>query len=697
MNLRNSNIIDKHPKCQNKAKWIQFNKTNRLLHELEQDELVSPKNPNYTPLKNENWGLGFKTPDSPKNKKNRGRPKGSKNVQKRNKINSLLDTKLKKQLKVIGLCMLNNKSFYLDNPDKNTTEMSSFDTKLENFINEHIEMSKKPRAILERFVTFLEDNGLFLQNKQIKYMFNRICSNIDDAIELNNCYKNMFKRVKRIRDDRKLSMIKKIKKYFPNYNKIFRSKSQVNQQVDMVEFLFDKMIFRKQSENMAIFKNTVFDLDGGKVVCAYVDGKHSKCPTGWQQAFDLIFEIEKGNKRKSITFATTLLKNMKQTTYEEMFVFLKNCHCPVFPHIISDFETAIFNAIKEVWPKASSRGCFYHYSHNVLKRRQLINRGRHEKSTQGCFNLITVLPFVNYPCHFILLFLQQKGLNSEKSTRNGDFRLLIYIYETYVQKLSGIFKQNLQELLIRTNNVAEGKNSATANMFSKRPTMEEYVSQISYRFLNEQIAPWRTIQNICFFDSLLLEIQACAVDDAQRVINYCDNLNIAITQENSYKCYEEFINTKQVCISPVTVEMENFAKLELSKLSRKFRKYRNMCKSDFVLINQIYQNEDSWRKLMNYARNNVNENQESRIQMMSENDSIDSLFDSGENSFIVDDDLNSNFDDTKSLRSFKALRVPAPFKTKLSTFKRKKRTQPKKQSRSIGMSTRVSSVKIKKE
>lgn len=664
-----------------KRKWLQFKQT---LHLIDNSEVFSlRKELDATKMTNRSPGfLGFEsTPNLPPPKKNsRGRPKGSTMASQRKNLKNLRNMVFQSRLEQNLNSSETKDPLKCDYPRKNGHYTKIQDKVPIEFAQSHLEISKLPKAILEVFVRFLEDNELYLPNKQIKMMFLRICQSLDDAKDIDRSFKNVFKRIKKIKNTQKLNTIKKIKSKFTNFKAIFDKKSKVNDLSDYANFLFGKLIVRKIDDNMVIYKNTLFDLKEGYIVCAYIDGKHSKCPSQWQQSFDIIFEIQNGNKRKSITFATALLKNTKQSTYESLFTFIKNSHCPRIPFIISDYEIAIFNAAKIVWPRSRPRGCFYHYLNNLIKRRQIVDRGRHLKTTQGCYNLASILPFTKFPAHYIYQYFKIFNLKNLHTMRSGDFRLLLYVFETYIVKLKKLFVQDLEELNIRTNNVAEGKNCCMSASFTKKPTMEEYVNHISYKFLNEKLLPWRNTNSITKYDLLLLEIQKCSIIDDVRLIQFCSSLSFGITIEKSPKIYEMFLASDRGVVEQITFEMENHAILKLKKLSKMFRSYKYGIKNDFKLINEIYQEPGRWESLMRLIKDFNSGQSDSGIDKQ-ESKIIDKsnktdIFSNYEN------DNESIYDDGQFGKIFQSFEIQKRFKkifTKTKRFGTKNNVRSKRQ------------------
>lgn len=588
----------------------------------------------------------------------RGRPKGTSLAAKRKSLKMLRDVVNRHKLeKVIDVFQwMGCKPYRLLNT-KRAAEWSREVTPSQ-FAQKQIDLLNKPRAVLEQFVEFLESNDLYLSNRSIKHMFIRNCELLEDAEDLDKSFKNMFKRIKSLRNDLRARKIKKIQSSFENYKQIFKTRDNVDRSADYTSFMFDKLVTRKIQDNMVIYRNSIYDPKEGKVVCAYVDGKHSKCPKGWQQSFDLILEVELSKMRKSITYATALLKDTKQSTYEELFEFLKNGHCPKLRYVISDFEVAIFNAVQKTWPKTNKRGCFYHYLNNLLKKRQILDRGKTNKISLGCYNLATILPFLKYPSYYIFSYLSKFDMDEKNFMRCRDFRFLIYVYQTYVVKLRSLFLQDLTGLRIRTNNVAEGKNCSMSLSFNKKPSLEEYVDQIVYKFINEKISPWHEIPKESYYDKLLKLIQHCSDKDPQRILNFCSTATGGIKLENAFALFISFDDKKIEVVDIVTPSMDNDASIKLRRLSKKCNHYRKNSKKDFSIINRLYEDDAKWGRLLEFAKHicneeNINDNKQEEESIISDS------FLTNDMMADIDQDIDSNYDENGSVNTCKALRVPS--------------------------------------
>jgi len=93
----------------------------------------------------------------------------------------------------------------------------------------------------------------------------------------------------------------------------------------------------------------------------FVDGTFQCCTKFWLQLYT-VHVIENGIY---VPVAFCLLPDKRQATYIQMFTFLKKkCqefNCLLMPEIVvADFEKAVHNAVRCVWPNVQLSGCRFH-------------------------------------------------------------------------------------------------------------------------------------------------------------------------------------------------------------------------------------------------------------------------------------------------------------------------------------------------
>ncbi|KAL0821973.1 hypothetical protein ABMA28_005362 [Loxostege sticticalis] len=98
------------------------------------------------------------------------------------------------------------------------------------------------------------------------------------------------------------------------------------------------------------------------------DGTFKSVPNPFEQLFTVHVDI--GSTREVTTIIPIffcLLPNKKESTYTEVFRILKEKFQVSISFFKSDWETAIMNAVKTVYPDVKIKGCFFHFSNAIWK------------------------------------------------------------------------------------------------------------------------------------------------------------------------------------------------------------------------------------------------------------------------------------------------------------------------------------------
>lgn len=104
----------------------------------------------------------------------------------------------------------------------------------------------------------------------------------------------------------------------------------------------------------------------------YVDGTFKSAPHPYTQ----VFTIHAVHQERVILMATALLTGKTQAHYQEVFQCLHQEMTRIgnisIEEIICDFELAVFNAAREVFPNIDISGCYFHFSQNLWKHTQQV-------------------------------------------------------------------------------------------------------------------------------------------------------------------------------------------------------------------------------------------------------------------------------------------------------------------------------------
>ncbi len=103
----------------------------------------------------------------------------------------------------------------------------------------------------------------------------------------------------------------------------------------------------------------------------FVDGTFGTSP----RLFYQIFTVHAVTNGRHLPLVYCLLPNKRQETYQRVFQLLEkvrvNLQLDLLPSLlVSDFELAIMNAARSIFPSASIKGCYFHFCQAILRKIQ---------------------------------------------------------------------------------------------------------------------------------------------------------------------------------------------------------------------------------------------------------------------------------------------------------------------------------------
>ena len=242
--------------------------------------------------------------------------------------------------------------------------------------------------------------------------------------------------------------------------------------------------YTERNENFMIFKNDkliVFQSPfQAKLFNEYkenlfADGTFYISPKIGYQVFITRNYVKEINSFYTTSFS--ILKDKEQLSYEIVLKELENNVCKVTKNTVinpinfhCDFERAISNAAKKVFPNINIRYCIWHYKRNleVQKNKLCYNEVEGDNEIYIYYKAITNFPFIN-PDYIIDIFNKIKKICDEKKYKNFH-NFLDYFKNTYLLSYdvkNWNYYDNIEHL---TNNASESFNNYLNNLFSKKPT-----------------------------------------------------------------------------------------------------------------------------------------------------------------------------------------------------------------------------------
>ncbi len=234
----------------------------------------------------------------------------------------------------------------------------------------------------------------------------------------------------------------------------------------------------------------------------YVDGTFKTAPSLFHQ----LYSIHGVQFNSVIPSVFGLLPDKRESTYERFFDAVKSISPPLTPKsIMTDFELASINAIRDCFPTASRRGCFFHFCQCIYRKVQGIPEINRRYSSEPDFQLLTrtlsalaFVPVPNVDTAFEDL-MDDRVFKSEIDTLQP---LVDYFEDTWIGRLLGrhnrrrapLFEHSLWNCydavvdgLPKTNNAVEGWHTEFANLVSaSHPTIWTFIEGIkAQQSLNE--------------------------------------------------------------------------------------------------------------------------------------------------------------------------------------------------------------------
>ena len=195
----------------------------------------------------------------------------------------------------------------------------------------------------------------------------------------------------------------------------------------------------------------------------YVDGTFRSAPRPYTQVFTIHAEY----MGRVIVLAVALLTGKQQQQYDEVFAILirdmtrvnANIH---IGEVVSDFELAVFNAVRLAFPIAQISGCYFHFTQNLWRHTQELGLAaafNQDVAVKRCLTHVYALDFV--PLNNVVCFnnLINDPVTQQLIGRYPNLRKCVaYVENTYLvgqnfpQETWNVYNRGMST---RTNNFVE--------------------------------------------------------------------------------------------------------------------------------------------------------------------------------------------------------------------------------------------------
>lgn len=460
-------------------------------------------------------------------------------------------------------------------------ELESYTSRF-GVIKDDMSISEK-MSLFTNVVKFLK---VELEPCSVRAAFYKLAQNIDEVDKVRASNKKLSTDISSVFTERQATLVDKVKKYQNVVQTVFGCVKTLELNSQYLMDLFGRSALKHLSNDMVLYWNFLVDIKSCTVSMIHVDGKYYSSPAGWKQSFEIVAVLKnRENMTKSVSLGFALLKSATQENYTLLFKRIKDYKFLNIKNIMLDFEVAIYNAAKSIFPKCMPRGCYYHYRNNVVKRAAKLKRWLGKTVSNFTQNVLSLAPFVFDPVEFLYQAILNIQANSYELFKDCNFKIIMYVYETYVLKLKSFFKINLSEELIRTNNACEGRNSALKRNFSFRPQISNLVDYICTRFKKDSVKKFTAPSDPIPYDLFFINVQKMS-NNIPLLIKFCEHSSPISVQnaERLLETFDLFCQSWSACIE----ETDICAGLKMTELKLQYRSFNNEMKQKWSKIKSKY-------------------------------------------------------------------------------------------------------------
>lgn len=306
-----------------------------------------------------------------------------------------------------------------------------------------------------------------------------------------------------------------------NVNRIFPTKQDLFDNENSLSVVFGQNALKKVTESMLFFHLPMGpEYKHFIMKRAHFDGMFTNCPRPYKQSVELRVVLGHGDQEIVVTFARALLNGSKTENYVEFFEQARNMKLKKIPLIITDFEIAISNAIRQVFPQTRVRGCWYHFWNNMLCHSGLLNRVTEQTTKKSIINFLSVLPYLHHKELFLLSLIRRMEYKSElERHRDANYKLIMYVYATYVKRFQHLYHIDLRLSLERTNNSCEGSNSGLSKHSAQRLMLREFTEYAENQMKKQYLQKPSVLREPTNLDLVLITLQESSKKNVEDLVS----------------------------------------------------------------------------------------------------------------------------------------------------------------------------------
>lgn len=212
----------------------------------------------------------------------------------------------------------------------------------------------------------------------------------------------------------------------------------------------------------------------GIIKHVFLDGTFRSCPTPFCELYVILGDIGSTDVQTNIVpLMYALLTKRNKENYKKLFQIIKS----KVPHFnptkfTLDFEQAAMAAIRDIFPTAQIKGCYFHFSQAVWKKGKEFNltKCQETRKTVAHSALLPLIPKYKISDAWEYISIESKIATEEKSKELKEF--LGYMAQQWLRSEEWIGVWCVSNELHRTNNATEAWNGRLNKIIGKKkPTL----------------------------------------------------------------------------------------------------------------------------------------------------------------------------------------------------------------------------------
>lgn len=205
----------------------------------------------------------------------------------------------------------------------------------------------------------------------------------------------------------------------------------------------------------------------------FMDGTFKSCPQHFSELYVILGDINSDSHHTNVVpLIYALLTKRDKTSYTKLFEVIKTAIPNFSPTKFTlDFEKASMAAIKEVFPEAEIKGCYFHFSQCIWKKGKQLGLTKCT-DTRKIVSLTSVLPLLPKEHISDAWSYVKEDTTTLEEAKEEINKFIDYMMRQWLTTEEWIGVWCVNQELHRTNNVVESWNARLNKIIKKKqPTL----------------------------------------------------------------------------------------------------------------------------------------------------------------------------------------------------------------------------------